>query len=77
MFVYLHYFFILAPGIMHSGIAQAQMKGFMATLEIEGLHHTTTKKREKEVEPHLQSVAKESCRKSLLGELEQQKAADG
>jgi hypothetical protein len=64
-------------GMMHSGIAHTQMTGFMASLEIEGLHHTTTKKREKEVEPHLQSVAKESCRKALAYEINLQQVADG
>jgi len=34
-------------GMMHSGIAHAQMTGFMASLEIKGLHHTTTKKKRK------------------------------
>lgn len=63
-------------GMMHSGIAHTQMTAFMASLEIDGLHHTTMKKREKEVEPHIQSVAKESCRKALATEIQLQHAAD-
>jgi hypothetical protein len=38
-------------GMMHSGIAHTQMTGFMASLEIEGLHHTTTKKEKKKSNP--------------------------
>lgn len=55
--------------MLHSGIAFNQMSNFMSTLEIQGLHHKSMKKRECEVSRHIQSVAEDSCSQALEAEV--------
>ena len=61
--------------MLHSGLGHRQITSFMAAIEIEGLHHKSMKRREKEVEPHVLSVAKESCSDALANEVNQQETA--
>lgn len=46
--------------MLHSGSGATQITNFMSSLEIEGMHHTTTKLRENEVERHISGVARQS-----------------
>ena len=55
--------------MMHSGIAFNQMSNFMSTLEIQGLHHKSMKKRTNEVSPHIDSVAQGSCSQAIEEEV--------
>lgn len=60
-------------GMLHSGSGHTQVEKFMSTLEIQGLHHTSMKKRELEVEPHVENVCRSSCVDALGEEVELQK----
>lgn len=57
-------------GMLHSGSGHTQVTNFMSSIEIEGMHHRTMKARECEVEPHIQSVAQQSCSEALLEEIQ-------
>ncbi|XP_062576921.1 uncharacterized protein LOC134267321 isoform X2 [Saccostrea cucullata] len=59
-----------ALGMLHSGSGHTQVTNFMSSIEIEGMHHRTMKARECEVEPHIQSVAQQSCSEALLEEIQ-------
>ncbi|XP_060598062.1 uncharacterized protein LOC132751871 [Ruditapes philippinarum] len=60
-------------GMMHSGSGHTQVENFMSALKIEGLHHTSMKKRELEVEPNIENV----CRADAIHEeIELQKEND-
>jgi hypothetical protein len=63
-------------GMMHSGSGHTQVENFMSALEIEGLHHTSMKKRELEVEPHIENVCRRSCSDAIHEEIELQKEND-
>lgn len=57
-------------GMIHSGTGHTQITNFMSTLEIKGLHHTTMKLRELEVESHVFDVAQQSCHDAIHAEIE-------
>lgn len=57
--------------MLHSGSGATQITNFMSSLEIEGMHHTTMKLREYEVEPHISGVARQSCHDALAEERKQ------
>lgn len=67
------YIYITFTGVLHSGSGHTQITNFMSALEIEGMHHCTMKSRETEVEPHIHSVAKQSCSNALTEEKERQR----
>lgn len=58
--------------MMHSGSGHTQAENFMSTLAIQGLHHTSMKKRELEVEPHVENVSRRSCADAINEEIELQ-----
>lgn len=61
----------------HSGSGHTQITNFMSAIEVEGLHHKTMKKREKEVEHQISQVASQSCRDALTEEIQLQQEKTG
>lgn len=59
--------------MLHCGTGHSQLQNFMSTLEIQSPHHTSMKRREQEVEAHIESVRQKSCSDALNEEIELQK----
>ena len=59
--------------MMHSGTGHTQLQNYMATLEIQSPHPTAMKRREQEVEQHVEAVCRKSCTDALNEEIELQK----
>jgi len=73
---YLIFVFIFTnifSGMLHSGSGHTQVENFMSALEVQGLHHVSMKKRELEVESHVEMITRRSCADAVNEEIELQK----
>ena len=59
-----------ALGSLHIGIGQTQLNNLLSTMNIPSINISTFKKREREVGKSTETLAKKSCRQSILKERE-------
>jgi len=57
-------------GMYHTGIGVTSMQSFMSVLEIPSPHHSTMKRREREILKPIQDVAANSCHSALVEEMQ-------
>jgi len=60
----------LLPAMMNAGVAAMQMNKLLAGVEIPPLHSGLIKRRQDEISPIINEVAKESCERALKEEIE-------